>query len=89
MRIDELVEILRGFRDDWEIELTIVAPIDDDAEEFTLDRYSIEGVLPWEDDEDGATRLWLVGGEDENVDAFFDAIDGHDDDGSGGDGSGG
>ena len=89
MRIAELVEILRGFDDDWEVELTIVAAIEDDADEFTLDRYSIEGVLPWEDDEDGATRLWLVGGEDDTVDAFFDAIDSDDEDGAGGDGTGG
>jgi hypothetical protein len=78
MRIAELRDILGGFPDEWEVELTIVAPVEEEDEELALDRYSIEGVLPWDDEEDGRTRLWLVGGEDDNVDAFLDVIDGDD-----------
>ena len=40
-----------------------------------MDRYSIEGVMPWEDDDNDQALLWLVGGEDDNVDAFLDAVD--------------
>ena len=41
-------------------------------------------MLPWQDDEpDEATEdglvIWLVGGEDDDVDAFLDAIEHPDD----------
>ena len=68
-----------------EVELAIVAPVVDDNDDITVDRYSVEGMLPWQDDEpdedneDGLT-IWLVGGEDDDVDAFLDAIE-HPDDG--------
>ena len=74
MRINELLDILRDYPHDWEVELAVIAPVDDAAPDITVDRYSIEGVLPWEDDND-EKLLWLVGGEDDNVDAFLDALD--------------
>jgi hypothetical protein len=58
------------------VELAVIAPVDDEDADITVDRYSIEGVLPWEEDEDDQRLLWLVGGEDDNVDAFLDALDG-------------
>ena len=76
MRIAELLDILRDYPQDWEVELAVIAPVDDEDADFTVDRYSIEGVLPWEEDEDDQKLLWLVGGEDDNVDAFLDALDG-------------
>jgi hypothetical protein len=74
MRVTELINILRDYPQDWQVELAVVAPVDDMDEDITVDRYTIEGVLPWEEDKD-ETLLWLVGGEDDNVDAFLDAID--------------
>ena len=56
----------------------------DENEDITVDRYSVEGMLPWQDDEpdedneDGVV-IWLVGGEDDDVDAFLDAIEHPDD----------
>ena len=76
MHIAELLDILRDYPHDWEVELAVVAAINPEDEDIAVDRYSIEGVLPWEDDEEGLTRLWLVGGEDENVDDFLDALEG-------------
>jgi hypothetical protein len=78
MRIAELLDILRDYPQDWEVELAVIAPVDDEDADITVDRYSIEGVLPWEDDEDDQKLLWLVGGEDDNVDAFLDAVDDED-----------
>ena len=75
MRITELLDILRDYPHDWEVELAVIAPVDDTDEDITVDRYTIEGVLPWEDDEGDEKLLWLVGGEDDNVDAFLDAQD--------------
>jgi hypothetical protein len=95
MRVNELIDILRDQPPEAEVELAVVAPVDDEAEDITVDRYVIEGVLPWvdadeeEDDDDaaddgaeddpegdsGAITIWLVGGENEDVDAFLDAIE--------------
>lgn len=61
-----------------------MAPVVDENDDITVDRYSVEGMLPWQDDEpdeenqDGLT-IWLVGGEDDDVDAFLDAIEHPDD----------
>ncbi len=84
MRVSELIEILKDQPRDAEVELAIVAPVVDDNEDITVDRYSVEGMLPWQDDEpdedneDGLV-IWLVGGEDDDVDAFLEAIEHPDD----------
>ena len=84
MRVNELIEILKDQPPDAEVELAIVAPVVDENDDITVDRYSVEGMLPWQDDEpdeeneDGLT-IWLVGGEDDDVDAFLDAIEHPDD----------
>ena len=84
MRVSELIEMLKDQPPDAEVELAVVAPIiDDDDDDITVDRYSVEGMLPWRDeDEDGNEEdvvIWLVGGEDDDVEAFLDAIEHHDD----------
>ena len=84
MRVSELIEILKDQPPDAEVELAIVAPVVDDNDDITVDRYSVEGMLPWQDDdpdEDNADGvvIWLVGGEDDDVDAFLDAIEHPDD----------
>jgi hypothetical protein len=88
MRVSELIDILRDQPADAEVELAIVAPVSDDAEDITVDRYAIDGVLPWEDhgeeegegDAEGELVIWLVGGEDDDVDVFLDAIEEGDED---------
>lgn len=77
MRVSDLIDMLKDQPQDAEVELAIVAPVMDDEEFISVDRYSVEGMLPWEDDEDGDQELviWLVGGEADNVSAFLDAIE--------------
>ena len=84
MRVSELIEMLQDQPPDAEVELAVVAPIvDDDDDDITVDRYTVEGMLPWRDeDEEGNEEdvvIWLVGGEDDDVEAFLDAIEHHDD----------
>ncbi len=84
MRVSELIEMLKDQPPDADVELAVVAPIvDDDDDDITVDRYSVEGMLPWRDeDEEGNEEdvvIWLVGGEDDDVEAFLDAIEHHDD----------
>lgn len=87
MRVRELIDILSDQPPDAEVELAHVKPIDDEDEDITVDRFSIDGVLPW-DEENGMLAdehsdpvvVWLVGGEEDDVDAFLDAIEPEDDD---------
>ena len=79
MRVSELIEILKDQPQDAEVELAVVAPVDDDNDDITVDRYSVEGMLPWQDEDDEGNDeelvIWLVGGEDDDVEAFLDAIE--------------
>ncbi len=77
MRVRELIDILRDQPPDAEVELAVVAPVEDDNEDITVDRYSVEGVLPWDDEGEDGVVIWLVGGEDDDVDSFLDAIEEH------------
>jgi hypothetical protein len=80
MRVSELIDMLRDQPPDAEVELAVIAPVEDENEDITVDRYSVEGMLPWHDDDDDELVIWLVGGEDEDVEAFLDAIEGDDHD---------
>ncbi len=80
MRVSELIEMLKDQPPDAEVELAIVAPVGEDEEEdITVDRYSVEGMLPWRDEDDEGKEedvvIWLVGGEDDDVEAFLDALE--------------
>ena len=79
MRVSELIDMLKDQPPDAEVEMAIVAPVDDDNEDITVDRYSVEGVLPWDDEGEEGVVIWLVGGEDDDVDSFLDAIEEHED----------
>jgi hypothetical protein len=81
MRVSELIDILRDYPGDLEVELAVVAPVDDDEPTITVDRFPVEGVLPWNEEDDGGEQvIWLIGGEDDDVEDFLDAIEDGDDD---------
>ena len=82
MRVHELIDILSDQPADAEVELAVIAPVEEGSDDITVDRYFVDGVLPWEDDEDdedsdspGELTIWLVGGEGADVTAFLDAIE--------------
>ncbi|MEY4371346.1 MAG: hypothetical protein RL219_115 [Actinomycetota bacterium] len=77
MRVQELIDILSDQPPDAEVELVIVAPVTDADPDITVDRYPVEGMLPWHDTEEGDDELviWLVGGEEGDVDQFLDALE--------------
>ncbi len=82
MRVHELIDILTDQPPDAEVELAVIAPVDESSDDITVDRYFVDGVLPWQDavDDDGAEvagelTIWLVGGEEPDVNAFLDAIE--------------
>ena len=55
MRVSELIDILRDQDPESEVELAIVAPVDDDSDDISLDRYTVAAVLPWEADDEART----------------------------------
>ena len=80
MNVKELIHYLSTLDPAAEVELAIVAPVEEDVDDITVDRYSVDAVYPWDRDDDNELRIWLVGGEEEDVDAFIDALeDEHDD----------
>lgn len=78
MNVRELIDYLSGQDPDLEVEMAIVAPVDESVDDITVDRYSIDAVMPWEGDEGGEPMIWLVGGEESDVDDFIDAVNGDD-----------
>lgn len=89
MLVRELIDILKDYPLGAEVELSIVAAVTEEDDDITVDRYSVEGVLPWnesrggpasDDDDDDALVVWLIGGSDDDVDTFLDAIENPDDD---------
>jgi len=52
MRVHELIDILNDQPPDAEVELAIIAPVDGESDDITVDRYFVDGVLPWQDSED-------------------------------------
>ena len=79
MRVHELFDILSDQPADAEVELAGIAPVAEGSDDITVDRYFVDGVLPWEDDDDedseGELTIWLVGGEEADVNVFLDAIE--------------
>lgn len=78
MQVRELIDFLNEQPMDAEVELAIVAPITPGTDDITIDRYLIDGVMPWNDDDgDGNAELvvWLIGGEDSDFEQFLDAIE--------------
>ena len=80
MLVRELIDILSDQPGDLEVELAVIAPVEEDADDITVDRYPVDGVLPWEDDDADLSAqesrvIWLVGGDDDDVEAFLDAVE--------------
>jgi hypothetical protein len=75
MHVRELIDILSEQPPDAEVELAVIAPVVADADDITVDRYPVDGVLPWNDDDEEGVVVWLIGGEDDDVDAFLDAVE--------------
>lgn len=75
LTVAELIDILSQHPGDAVVEMSIIAPVGDGDDDITVDRYHIDGVMPWRDDDEGDEVIWLVGGEDDDVDTFLDAIE--------------
>jgi hypothetical protein len=75
LTVAELIDMLGQHPADAIVEMSIIAPVSEGDDDITVDRYHIDGIMPWQDDEGGGDVVWLVGGEDDDVDVFLDAIE--------------
>ena len=75
LTVAELIDMLSHQPGDAVVELSIIAPIRDGDDDITVDRYNVDGVMPWRDEGSDDDVVWLVGGEDADVDLFIDAIE--------------
>jgi hypothetical protein len=75
LTVAELIDMLSQHPADAIVEMSIIAPVGEGDDDITVDRYHIDGVMPWRDDDDDTDVVWLVGGEDADVDTFLDAIE--------------
>lgn len=75
LTVAELIDMLSHHPGDAVVELSIIAPVSDGDSDITVDRYNVDGVMPWRDDDADDDVVWLVGGEDADVDLFIDAIE--------------
>jgi len=79
MKVAQLVDILNDLDPEAEIQMAIAAPVEDDDESLTVELYGIDGVLPRRpDDHDGESVVWLIGGDEADVEELIDAIDADD-----------
>ncbi len=78
LTVAELIDILSHHPGDAVVEMSIIAPVSEGDSDISVDRYNIDGVMPWRDEGEDEV-VWLVGGEDADVDVFIDAIEQPDD----------
>lgn len=78
LTVAELIDILSHHPADAIVEMSIIAPVSEGDSDISVDRYNIDGVMPWRDEGEDEV-VWLVGGEDADVDVFIDAIEQPDD----------
>jgi hypothetical protein len=74
MRVAKLLDILRGYPQEWEVRLAVPG-VEVDSLQLLVDHYSVEAVLPWQEDGSDEKLLFLVGGEEDLVDDFLDEYD--------------
>ena len=75
LTVAELIDILSHHPGDAIVEMSIVAPVKDGDDDITVDRYNVDGVKPWRDEDADGDVVWLIGGEDADVDVFIDTIE--------------
>ena len=75
LTVAELIDMLSHQPGDAVVEMSIIAPVRDGDDDITVDRYNVDGVMPWSDDDSEDAVVWLIGGEDADVDVFIDAIE--------------
>ena len=80
LTVAELIDILSHHPADAIVEMAIVATPEPGDDDITVDRYFVDGVMPWRDGDgddidDDDEVVWLIGGELDDVEQFIDAVE--------------
>lgn len=75
LTVAELIDMLSHYSGDQIVEMAVVAPVNDGDDDITIDRNVIDGVMPWNHDDTDDEVVWLVGGNQADVDTFIDALE--------------
>jgi hypothetical protein len=75
LTVAELIDMLSHHPGDAVVEMSIIAPIKEGDDDITVDRYNVDGIMPWSDDDSDDEVVWLIGGEDADLDLLIDAIE--------------
>lgn len=75
LTVAELIDLLSEHPGDAVVELAIIAPVAEGDEDIMVDRYHIDGLIPWPDEDTGDDTVWLIGGNDADVDQFIDSLE--------------
>jgi hypothetical protein len=82
----ELIEILRTYPPETEVEIALAAPAEG-SDQIAVDRFPVDALMDWHDEEDDDGNpieptlvLWLIAGEEDDVDALIDTLGDDDED---------
>ncbi len=75
LTVAELIDLLSQHPGDSIVEMSIIAPVGDGDDDINVDRFNIDGIMPWRDNDDDDEVIWLIGGEQDDVDVFLDTIE--------------
>lgn len=80
MLVRDLIDFLKIQDPDLEVQITLVGTDPDDENTLDVSTFPVAQViyLPEDEEEDEPGVVWLVGGEDEDVEDFLDTISGDD-----------
>ena len=76
MLVRELIDFLRLQNPDAEVDITVVQPDEEDENSLDVLHVALMHVLTVPDDETDEEFVWLIGGEEADVEDFIDAISG-------------
>jgi hypothetical protein len=79
MLVRELIDFLRLQNPEAEVDITVVQPDEEDENSLDVLHVALMHVLTVPDDETDEEFVWLIGGEEADVEDFIDAISGDDD----------
>ena len=62
LTVAELIDVLSQHPADAIVEMSIIAPVGEGDDDITVDRYHIDGVMPWrdEDEDDMHTTAFVL-----------------------------
>ena len=80
MLVRELIDFLRLQDPEAEVDITVVQPDEEDENSLDVLHVALMHVLTVPDEDSDEEFVWLIGGEEGDVEDFIDAISGEEDD---------